>query len=262
MSILSEFQKGFFMNKKNIIAGNWKMYKTFKEAQDFIEKIVPLISAARASVYLAVPFTDLQIAIQASNNTNIIIGAQNMHDEPEGAFTGEISGVMLKTLGVEFVIIGHSERRHIFKEDNSVINRKMLRALKDGIQPILCIGETEKEREEKKTEAILEEQLQKGLKDISKEDLEKIIIAYEPVWAIGTGKTATPEIAESTHFFIRKLIIKHFDKKIANNIHVLYGGSVKPSNVEDLMQQQNIDGVLVGGASLDVKNFADIVNKA
>ncbi len=250
------------MDKKNIVVGNWKMYKTHKETEEFFKNITPLISSARASVYLAVPFTDLQTAIKASNNTNIIIGAQNMHDESEGAFTGEISGIMLKNLGVEFVIIGHSERRYIFNEDNSFINRKVIRALKDGIQPILCIGETQKEREEKITEVILEEQLLKGLKDVSKNDLNNVIIAYEPVWAIGTGKTATFQIAESMHSFIRKLIIKHFDKKIASNIHILYGGSVKPSNVEELMQQPNIDGVLVGGASLEVKTFADIVNKA
>lgn len=250
------------MDKKSIVAGNWKMYKTHKEAEEFIKNIIPLINSARASVYLAVPFVDLQIAIKTANNSNIIIGAQNMHDEQEGAFTGEISGVMLKNLGVEFVIIGHSERRHIFNEDNSFINRKVIRALKDGIQPILCIGETQKERDDNKTEEVLEEQLIKGLKDISKSDLTNVILAYEPVWAIGTGKTATSEIAESTHLLIRKIIIKHFDKKIANNIYILYGGSVKPANVEELMKQPNIDGVLVGGASLDVKNFADIVNKA
>lgn len=250
------------MDKKNIVIGNWKMNKTYKETEEFIKNISPLISAARSSVYVAVPFTDLQIAIKASNNTNIIIGAQNMHDEPEGAFTGEISGVMLKTLGVEFVIIGHSERRHVFHEDDSFINRKIIRALKDGIQPVLCIGETQKERQENKTEEVLEEQFVKALKNVSKEDFNNIIIAYEPVWAIGTGKTATPEITEHVHSYIRKLIVKHFDKKIANDTHILYGGSVKSSNVEELMQQQNIDGVLVGGASLEVKGFSDIINKA
>lgn len=250
------------MNKKNIVAGNWKMYKTHTETEEFIKSITPLISSARASVYLAVPFTDLQTAIKYSKNSNIIIGAQNMHDEPEGAFTGEISGVMLKNLGVEFVIIGHSERRHLFQEDDSFINRKVIRALKDGLQPILCIGETQKERDEKLTEKVLEEQLVKGLKNVSKTDLNNVILAYEPVWAIGTGKTATPQIAEETHAFIRELIIKHFDKKIADHIYILYGGSVKPSNVEELMQKQNIDGVLVGGASLDAKTFADIVNKS
>lgn len=250
------------MDKKNIVAGNWKMYKTPNETEEFIKSIIPLIASARSSVYLAVPFVDIPSAIKASSNCNIIIGAQNMHDEPEGAFTGEISALMLKNLGVEFVIVGHSERRHIFNEDNSFINRKVIRALKDGIQPILCIGETQKEREENKTEAVLEEQFLKGLMGVSKSDISNVVIAYEPVWAIGTGKTATPEIAETTHAFIRKLIIKHYDKKIANNIHILYGGSVKPTNVEEIMKQPNIDGVLVGGASLDVKNFADIVNKA
>jgi triosephosphate isomerase len=250
------------MDKKNIIAGNWKMNKTHKETEEFIKNISKLISSSRSSVYLAVPFTALQTAIETSNNTNIIIGAQNMHDEIEGAFTGEISGGMLKTLGVEFVIIGHSERRHIFNEDDSFINRKIIRALKDGIQPILCIGETQKERDQNKTEDILEMQFREGLKNISNEDFKNVIIAYEPVWAIGTGKTATPEIAEDIHSYIRKLIIKYFDKKNANDVHILYGGSVKPSNVEILMQKENIDGVLVGGASLEVKSFADIINKA
>jgi triosephosphate isomerase len=250
------------MEKKNIVAGNWKMNKTQKDAEEFIKNIAPLIKSCRSSVYIAPPFTALSDSIEAAKDTNIIIGAQNMNDETDGAFTGEISGIMLKTLGAEFVIIGHSERRHIFHEDNSFINRKVIRALKDGLQPILCIGETQKQRSEDKTDEILEEQFIHGLKGISKEDAENIIIAYEPVWAIGTGKTATSEIAEHVHLFIRKLVIKHFDKKIAKNIHILYGGSVKPNNVEELMQQENIDGVLVGGASLDYKVFAEIVNKA
>jgi len=250
------------MDKKSIVAGNWKMNKTHKEAKEFIKNLAPLIQSARASVYIAPSFSSLQEAILAANDTNIIIGAQNMHDETDGAFTGEISGGMLKALGVEFVILGHSERRHIFNEDSVFVNRKLIRALKDGLQPILCIGETQKEREEKKTEKVLEEQFLKGIQNVSKKDASNIIVAYEPVWAIGTGKTATSEIAEHTHAFIRKLIIKHFDKDIANNMHILYGGSVKPQNVEELMQQENIDGVLVGGASLEYKSFAEIINKA
>ncbi|NGX35114.1 MAG: Triosephosphate isomerase [Candidatus Anoxychlamydiales bacterium] len=250
------------MDKKSIVAGNWKMNKTHKEASEFIKNLAPLIQSARASAYIAPSFTALHDSITAAKDTNIIIGAQNMHDETDGAFTGEISGGMLKTLGIEFVILGHSERRHVFQEDNSFINRKVIRALKDGLQPILCIGETQKEREEKKTEVVLEEQFFKGIQNISKKDASNIILAYEPVWAIGTGKTATSEIAEHTHSFIRKLIIKHFDKEISKNMHILYGGSVKPQNVEELMQQENIDGVLVGGASLEYKSFAEIVNKA
>ncbi|HEU64328.1 MAG: Triosephosphate isomerase [Candidatus Anoxychlamydiales bacterium] len=250
------------MDKKSIVAGNWKMNKTNQEAKEFIKNLAPLIQSARASVYISPSFTALQESIAAANNTNIIIGAQNMHDETDGAFTGEISGGMLKALGVEFVILGHSERRHIFQEDSIFINRKLIRALKDGLQPILCIGETQKEREEKKTESVLEEQFLKGIQNISKKDASNIIIAYEPVWAIGTGKTATSEIAEHVHTCIRKLIVKHFDSEISKNMHVLYGGSVKPQNVEELMQQENIDGVLVGGASLDYKIFAEIINKA
>jgi len=250
------------MNKKNIIAGNWKMNKTENETEEYIKNLIPLIEGSLSSVYLAVPFTSLKAAINLTENTNIIIGAQNMHDETEGAFTGEISAIMLKAIEAEFVILGHSERRHIFNEDNSFINRKVRRALKTGLQPIFCIGETQKEREESKTEVVLEKQFLEGLKDISKKDVLDIVIAYEPVWAIGTGKTATAEIAESVHSYIRKLIHKHFDAKAADTINILYGGSVKPSNVEELLKQENIDGVLVGGASLDYKIFAEIVNKS
>ncbi|EKE20955.1 MAG: hypothetical protein ACD_7C00416G0001, partial [uncultured bacterium] len=199
------------MKKKNIVAGNWKMYKTHKETGEFIKEIIPLISSAGSSVYLAVPFTNLQAAAEASSNSNIIIGAQNMHDEPEGSFTGEISGKMLKTLGVEFVIIGHSERRCLFNEEDSFINSKIIRAIKDGLQPILCVGETQKEKEENLTREVIERQLISGLKDVSKSDLGNVIIAYEPVWAIGTGKTQTPQIAEKMHSFIRKIIMKMFD---------------------------------------------------
>ncbi len=250
------------MEKKNIVAGNWKMNKTNQEAKEFIKNLAPLIQSARASVYIAPSFTALQESILAAKNTNIIIGAQNMHDEVDGAFTGEVSGIMLKALGCEFVILGHSERRHIFQEDNTFINRKLIRALKDGLNPILCIGETQKERDEKKTEIVLEEQFLKGIQNVAKKDALNIILAYEPVWAIGTGKTATPKIAEQTHAFIRKLIIKYFDKEISKKMHILYGGSVKAQNVEELMQQENIDGVLVGGASLEYKSFAEIINKA
>jgi triosephosphate isomerase (TIM) len=250
------------MDKKYIVCANWKMNKTHVEAKEFITNIIPLISSCRSSIYLAPSFSSLQSSIEAAEGSNIIIGAQNMHDETEGAFTGEVSAGMLKNLGCEFVILGHSERRYIFNEDNAFINRKIIRAIKDGLKPVFCIGETQKEREEHNTEKVLEEQFIKGLQNISKEDVSKIVIAYEPVWAIGTGKTATSEIAESAHLFIRKLIIKHFDKKSADAMHILYGGSVKPSNIEELMQQNNIDGVLVGGASLEYKSFAEIANKA
>lgn len=250
------------MNKKSIVVGNWKMNKTHIESKEFIKNIFPLVSSVRSSIYLALPFTSLLLAIEEAKNTNIIIGAQNMHDQASGAFTGEISGKMLKSLSVEFVILGHSERRLLFKEDNNFINRKIIRALKDGITPILCIGETEKERQENQTENVLETQLEQCLKDVSQEDVKKIIIAYEPIWAIGTGKTATSEIAEKAHHFIRKIILKNFNKEIAANIYILYGGSVKSANAEELMQQENIDGLLVGGASLEYKSFADIINKA
>ncbi|NGX28173.1 MAG: Bifunctional PGK/TIM [Candidatus Anoxychlamydiales bacterium] len=250
------------MEKKYIIAGNWKMNKTHLDAKEFIKDIIPQVNKARSTVYIAVPFTALQTAVEAAKDTNIVIGAQNMHDEENGAFTGEISSSQLKCLDVKFVILGHSERRHIFKEDNAFINRKVIRALKDGLKPILCIGETKEEREKKLTHQILDTQFSEGIKNISNEEAANLTIAYEPVWAIGTGISATSEIAENTHTYIRKLIIKYFDNKIANSMHILYGGSVKPDNVEELMQQENIDGVLVGGAALKVESFAQIVNKA
>jgi len=250
------------MNEKSIVAGNWKMNKTHEKTKQFIKDIIPLITSPRSSVYLAVPFTSLPAAVEAAKNSNIIIGAQNMHSENEGAFTGEVSGIMLKTLGVEFVILGHSERRHIFNESNQFINKKVLRALKTGLLPIFCIGETQNERENNQTQDVLEKQILQGLENVCKEDLKNLIIAYEPVWAIGTGKTATSEIAENTHKIIRRILEKKFNKDIARETYILYGGSVKPNNVEELTQQDNIDGVLVGGASLDYKGFAEIVNKA
>ncbi|MBN2478994.1 MAG: triose-phosphate isomerase [Parachlamydiales bacterium] len=249
------------MDKRNIIAGNWKMYKTPKETEDFIKEITPKVSKARALVYIAPPFVCLPAALRAKPGSNFLIGAQNMHDELEGAFTGEISIKMLKSMNVDFVILGHSERRHVFKEDDAFINRKVLTAIKENLQLILCIGETLEQRENNQTDEVLESQILKGLKNVTPQDMENVILAYEPVWAIGTGKTATPQMAETAHCHIRKLLIKHFDKNIANQTNILYGGSVKPQNVSDLLNQENIEGVLVGGASLDVNSFAEIVNK-
>ncbi len=184
-----------------------------------------------------------------------------MHDKEEGAYTGEISGLMLQSLKAEFVLLGHSERRHIFKEDDEFINRKLFSALKYGLSPILCIGETESHREKNETEKVLEEQLRKGLKGISAEDAEKIIIAYEPVWAIGTGKTATSQMAQDAHHFIREVLSNIFDKNLSLKMHILYGGSVKPENISELIDQKDIDGALIGGASLKVDSFAQIINK-
>jgi triosephosphate isomerase len=247
------------MKKTPLIAGNWKMNKSSKEAVEFIKKLAPEITDCSVDVYLALPFTFILEANKASEKTKIVIGAQNMNDAQKGAFTGEISGIMLREAGAEFVILGHSERRAIFKEDNDFINKKVIRAVKDDLRPILCIGETEGEREKNETEGVLEEQIKNGLKGISKEDVSGVVIAYEPVWAIGSGKAATPKMVQEVHKFIRKCLERLFNKKISGEMHILYGGSVKPENIESLMQEKDIDGALIGGASLEVESFLKII---
>lgn len=249
------------MEREIIVAGNWKMNKTIEESVTFIKELAPLIATSRASIFLAVPFTAIYAASKAAENSNIIIGGQNLHYESEGAFTGEISALMLLDAGAEFVIIGHSERRQIFKESDEFIHKKLVKALKDDLRPILCVGETLEEREAKETEVVLQRQLQKALKGVPIEDLEKIIIAYEPVWAIGTGKSATAEVAEKAHLFCREQVRDLTNKVIGEKIPVLYGGSVKGENAKQFIEQKNIDGVLVGGASLQIKSFAEIVDK-
>lgn len=248
------------MERKTVIAGNWKMFKTSQEAVDFIHQLIPLVSASRAKVFLAVPFTALSKAISAAQGTNIVIGAQNMHSEREGAFTGEISSLMLKAEGADFVLIGHSERRHIFNEQDAFINQKLLRALKDDLIPVLCIGETAEEREANSTDCILEDQLRKGLLDVPVNEAENIVVAYEPVWAIGTGNVATSAMAQKEHQFIRGVLASLFGKRVSEKIAIVYGGSVKPTNIKGLIEQEDIDGALVGGASLEPKSFAQIVN--
>jgi triosephosphate isomerase len=248
------------MDRKPIIAGNWKMYKTSQEAVLFIQELAPKVTSAKALVYLAVPFTSIEASCQASKKTNIVIGAQNMHESDKGAFTGEISARMLKMAGCEFVLLGHSERRQFFHETDKLINKKVLMALKEDIQPILCIGETKEQREHKQTHEVLKEQLTKDLLGIPVQEIEKIVIAYEPVWAIGTGLTATPEIAEEAHHFIRHTLSELYDASHAAKVRILYGGSVKPENICDLMKEKDIDGALVGGASLDVSSFEKIIN--
>ncbi len=248
------------MQRTPIIAGNWKMHKTSAEARAYIEMLNSLIAPTDRLVYLAVPFTALEAAYAAALGSKIAIGAQNMHDQLEGAFTGEISAAMLKSCGASFVLLGHSERRNIFLETDVFIHRKLLRALRDGLQPILCIGEMLEQRERGDHEGILSMQLEEGLGEIAPEQMERVIIAYEPVWAIGTGKTATTEIAQATHHFIRSFLERRFGREVAERVPLLYGGSVKPDNIAALMQQSDIDGVLVGGASLDPKSFAQIIH--
>jgi triosephosphate isomerase len=245
--------------KKSMVIGNWKMYKTVSETVAFIKELAPLVENSNAEVCLAVPFTSITAAVEAAKDTNIVIGAQNMNDASEGAFTGEIAAIMLKEIGAEFVLLGHSERRTLFHETDPYINRKVIKALEDDLTPVLCIGETAAEREENKTEEVLQRQLEECLSGVGEEPASKLVIAYEPVWAIGTGKTATPQMAEEAHAFIRKCLTKQFGKKIAQGLSILYGGSVKPDNMAALMQEKNIDGALVGGASLQVKNFSAII---
>jgi triosephosphate isomerase len=246
------------MARELYVVGNWKMYKTSREATDYIETLLPLIAKCKANVYLAVPFTAIASSAHFAKKSCLTIGAQNMNDAREGAFTGEIAGLMLKEAGASFVILGHSERRQIFQETNEMIHKKLIRALQDDLQPILCVGETFEQRKADKTEEILTEQLKTALRSIPKEDVSKIVIAYEPVWAIGTGLVATPKIAQSAHSHIRSILEDLLGKTKANAISILYGGSVKPEHVSSLISEKDIDGVLVGGASLDPKTFGSI----
>ena len=240
-----------------MIIGNWKMYKTAHEAEKFIKDLTPLIGMAKVEVGLAVPFTALHHATEAAKKTNIMIGAQNMSDHREGAYTGEISSLMLKEAGAEFALIGHSERRHIYGESNEFINKKVLRALSDDIRPVLCVGETRHERDHSETPFVLKEQIFKGLREVPKKGSERLVIAYEPVWAIGTGRAATRHMAQDAHKLCKEFLFEFFGK---NEIPVLYGGSVKPENIRGFIEQGDIDGALVGGASLEPQSFAKIVN--
>lgn len=238
-----------------MITGNWKMHKTVDEALEFVKTLAPLVEGSQARVGLAVPFTAILAVATLVDHLGLplAVGAQNMHDHEEGAFTGEVSAGMLKDVGADFVILGHSERRQHFHESDAFINRKVKRALEAKLEVILCVGETLEEREGQKEEAVLKQQLLESLKGI--ESLENIILAYEPVWAIGTGKVASPEDAQKVHAFCRGLIKEHWPKA---EVTLLYGGSVKPENAAALLEQEDIDGLLVGGASLKADSFAKI----
>ena len=250
------------MHRKPIIAGNWKMYKTAEEARNYIAQLASLVEEVPVRVCLATPFTAIHASFHAAKDTRITIGAQNMHSALEGAYTGEISAHMLKEAGASFVLLGHSERRHYFHESNAEINKKIHRAYAEDLLAILCIGEQQEERESGKTEDVLKQQLVEGLKGVTENQLTNLVIAYEPVWAIGTGKMATPEMAEETHAMIREILSSLFSKAHADRLSILYGGSVKPESISSLMRQPNIDGALVGGASLDPKIFSQIIHNA
>lgn len=245
--------------RKNIIAGNWKMHFNIEDTKKFLGELLPKVKDAKCEVVICPPFTSLQTANELLKGTNVKLGAQNIHFEEKGAFTGEISPEMLKSVGVSYVIIGHSERRTYFNETNEDTNKKIFACLKHGFTPILCVGETLEERESSNMEKVLEAQITEGFKNVSKEEAKKVVIAYEPIWAIGTGKTATSEDANNVIGFIRSVVEKIYDKSVAEEIVILYGGSVKPNTIKEQMGMENIDGALVGGASLVADDFELIV---
>ena len=246
--------------RKKVIAGNWKMNMLPDEAIRFISEIEPLVEKTENEVVLCVPYTDLFYALLTAQNTNIKIGAQNMHWEETGAYTGEVSGKMLKAIGVEYVIIGHSERRQYFAETDETVNKKIKAAFKYGLKPIVCVGETLEQREAGNAKEIVTNQIEKGLGGLTENQVENTIIAYEPIWAIGTGKTATADDANEMTKTIREKIADIYGQNIANRVIIQYGGSVKSSNAKELFSMPDIDGGLVGGASLKVEEFSKIVN--
>jgi len=242
--------------RKPIIAGNWKMYKTVSEAVDFAKKIKPLVADVHdRTIVVCPPYPALQEVCDEICDSNVALGAQDLFWEDEGAFTGEVSAPMLKSVGCTYVIIGHSERRQCFGETDETVNKKLFAALKHNLFPIVCVGETLGQREKGETFKVIEKQIKEGFNKLEIGNWKLVIIAYEPVWAIGTGKTATPEQAQEVHAFIRKLL----PKEVAQAVRILYGGSVKPENMKELMAQPDIDGGLVGGASLKVDSFVKIV---
>ncbi len=246
--------------RKKIIAGNWKMNMLPNEAINFITELEPLVKDTKNEVVLCVPYTDLFYSILTAQNSNIKIGAQNMHFEEKGAYTGEVSAKMLKSIGVEYVIIGHSERRQYFNETDETVNKKLKVAFENELKPIVCVGETLEQREAGKAEEIITNQTKLALDGLSNNQVENTIIAYEPIWAIGTGKTATKEDANQSIKAIRNKIEEIYGKEVAEKVIIQYGGSVKSSNAKELFTMSDIDGGLVGGASLKADEFSKIVN--
>ncbi|NBV38282.1 MAG: triose-phosphate isomerase [Verrucomicrobia bacterium] len=252
------------MSKRTpLIAGNWKMNKTSTEGVELVKEIAAAVGTeSSVNVLLCPPFTALSAVSSAVEGTHLGLGAQNMHDKVSGAFTGEISASMLRDLYVTHVILGHSERRSIFGENDAFINRKVLAALSASLKPILCVGELLSEREANQTMEVVRRQIEQGLAGVPAAKAENVVIAYEPVWAIGTGKTATPAMAQEVHAFIRKLLAQQFGAESASRILILYGGSMKPDNADALLAEQDIDGGLIGGASLEAKSFVELVQIA
>jgi triosephosphate isomerase len=249
--------------RRKMIAGNWKMNKDTLEAIELANGLKrELYKIEDVNIIICPPFTALEEVSEVTYESNIKLGAQNMHWEESGAFTGEIAPPMIKKLGCAYVILGHSERRQYFYETNETVNKKTKAALIHGLTPIVCVGETLSERESGRTFAVIEDHVTNSLSGLTDEEITKIVVAYEPVWAIGTGKTATPEQAQEVHHFIREILKQRYSGTVAQEIIILYGGSVKPGNTKELVRQEDIDGALVGGASLDVKSFSEIVKAA
>ncbi|MBS1368599.1 MAG: triose-phosphate isomerase [Lentisphaeria bacterium] len=253
------------MNRKVIIAGNWKMNKTAAEGKALVEALKGLVAdvpAEKADIVVCPPFTTIAAVAEAIKGSNIKLGAQNIHWAANGAFTGEIAADMLKELGVEYVIIGHSERRQYFGETDETVNKRVKAALAAGFTPIVCVGEMLEDRESGKTEKVLFTQLEGGLAGLGKDEMAKVVIAYEPVWAIGTGRTATPEMAEETHNYIRMTLNDMFGREIGEGVRIQYGGSMKADNAKELVAQRNIDGGLIGGAALVADSFSKLIHNA
>lgn len=249
--------------RKYLIAGNWKMNRTASEGVDLVNEInQSLARQSEVGVAVCPPFTALESCARALEDSSIQLGAQNMHPKLEGAFTGEVSPVMLRSLFCTFVILGHSERREYFGETDTFINEKVVAALESSLKPILCVGETLDQREADETFSVVKRQLEGGLQGVSAEAADSLVVAYEPVWAIGTGKTATPEMAQEVHAFIRKELARLLGESASDRVRILYGGSMKPENASELLDQPDIDGGLIGGASLKAKSFVDLVEIA
>jgi triosephosphate isomerase (TIM) len=245
------------------IAGNWKMYKTVNEAVVFVKELrIAVKDVGEVAIVVAPAFTAVHAVAEAARNTNIGVAAQDVYWEREGAFTGEVAPGMIKEAGAQYAIVGHSERRRLFGETDAIVNRKAMAAIGVGLTPIVCIGETLEEREREETLAVLDRQIKDGLDQLSAQQVATIVLAYEPVWAIGTGRTATAAQAGEAHAHIRKRLRQWFGGDAADQCHIIYGGSVKPDNIRELIAEPDVDGALVGGASLEVRSFADIVTRS
>ncbi len=252
------------MARRPIIAGNWKLHKDHEETRTTVQALASRLDSGTPDVDVVIcpTFTSIPAAVEASRGTSISIGSQNVAWESSGAFTGEVSSEMLERLGVEYVIIGHSERRWVFSETDEMVNLKLRKVLEGKLVPVVCVGERIEEREHDRTEEIVSGQVGAAFRDVSGEAVERVVIAYEPVWAIGTGRTATPEQADEVHHLIRGLVRASFGDCVADGVRILYGGSVKPGNAGEILARNDVDGVLVGGASLEAESFAEIISAA